>query len=135
MLNQSQGFRFPKSARLLRSPDFKRVQSRGRKTRTPHLLVIYTPNQLAGSRFGLVVSRKVGNAVQRNWVKRRLRESIRHRRHELLGSWDVAIIPSRNAPSLDFQTLDVELGLVISRLSHESRRHESQRSSRHGGRR
>jgi ribonuclease P protein component len=58
----------------------------------------------ASSRLGLTVSRKVGNAVVRNRVKRRIREWFRRERHEFEGVWDVVVIARREAAALDFET-------------------------------
>ncbi len=68
---------FPKSVRLLTKSDFDQVFNR-RKSRADRRLVVYTaPNQQGHARLGLVVSRKVGNAVVRNRWKRLLREAFR----------------------------------------------------------
>ncbi len=61
-------------------------------------------------RFGLTVSRKVGNAVVRNRVKRWLREVLRHRKHRV-ADVDVVIIARRNAGSAGL----AELGRQIDR--------------------
>ncbi|HJN72862.1 MAG TPA: ribonuclease P protein component [Myxococcota bacterium] len=116
----SAGFGFPKSARLLLSHDFRRVQGRGRRIRTRHLLVLYTPGRREESRWGLVVSKKVGKAVTRNQVKRWLRESIRHRRRELVGAWDLAVIASPRAADSTFSVLDEEIAEVVKTLSQRA---------------
>lgn len=70
---------FPKNIRLLSSPEFRRVLDQGAKSVRPEIVVFCMANtQLQkGRRLGLIVSRKVGNAVTRNLVKRRLRELFR----------------------------------------------------------
>jgi ribonuclease P protein component len=111
------GESFPKSIRILRSPDFRRVQGRGLRFRTKHLLVLQTRGRSPRSRFGLTVSRKVGNAVTRNRVKRWLRESIRRRRAELDGRWDVVFIASPGAGSAGFDALDLEVASALKAIS------------------
>lgn len=70
---------FPKESRLLNSQDFNYLRKGASVINTPFLRFYYKKSQLAssGSRLGLSVSRKVGNAVQRNIVKRVLREQFR----------------------------------------------------------
>ncbi len=97
------------------------MQGRGRKLRTPHLLVLYTRGRRKSSRWGLVVSRKVGNAVKRNQVKRWLREAIRHSRGDLRGRWDLAVIPSPRATEVGFHVLQSEIDQVVSTLSERAR--------------
>lgn len=74
---------FPKAARLLKSADFDTVFN-ARQSVADRTLVVYgKANELGHPRLGLVVSRKVGNAVTRNRWKRTLREAFRLSQHEL----------------------------------------------------
>jgi ribonuclease P protein component len=63
-----------KSTRLTDSPEFERVYRRGAAYRGRFFSVHAFPNELGTPRLGLSVSRKVGNAVTRNAVRRRLKE-------------------------------------------------------------
>jgi ribonuclease P protein component len=76
---------FPQGARLKRSVEFQRIQKTGRRFHTKLFVVCYCKKSLSTARFGLTVSRKVGNAVTRNRVKRWLRESIRKSSHQFDG--------------------------------------------------
>ena len=63
-----------------------------------NMLVYACPNSLGYARLGLVVSRRLGNAVVRNLIKRRLREAFRTNRHDLPTDLDVICIPRSGPP-------------------------------------
>lgn len=109
--------RFPRALRLRRSADFRWVQGRGKRVKMPRILVLFTPGRAPQSRFGLVVSRKVGNAVRRNRVKRWLREAIRRNRRVLQGRWDLAIIAHPSAAQAGLLVLESELREALSRMN------------------
>jgi ribonuclease P protein component len=80
---------------------------------------------LEHSRFGFAIGRRVGNAVIRNRIKRRMRESVRMRlkRHEILAGWDVVLIARRPIRDASFHQVDEAIGLVLRRarlLSEEA---------------
>jgi ribonuclease P protein component len=77
--------RFAKSSRLLKHSDFERVYRQGRRYSLPNLALFYLvrdavpESERAGSaiRVGFTVPRALGGAVQRNRIKRRMREAVR----------------------------------------------------------
>ena len=97
---------FPKSIRLRSRREYLRVQRGGTRVSSKGLLVFYRKNEKKHPRFGTTVSKKVGNAVVRNRVKRRLREAIRHHQHRLTAAVDVVFIASPRAASLSYGDLE-----------------------------
>jgi ribonuclease P protein component len=73
------GESFPGGVRLHRRFEFRAVQSKGRRFASPSFLGYILPAREGASRLGITVGRKIGNAVQRNRLKRVVREWFRKR--------------------------------------------------------
>jgi ribonuclease P protein component len=82
--------------RLRKSTDFKRVRRLGKSYAHPFVVLIKHPNQEGYSRFGVAAGRSIGNAVERNRAKRRIKEIIRHRITRISDGWDIVFL-ARNA--------------------------------------
>jgi ribonuclease P protein component len=79
--------------RLSRSAEFERVYRHGRSVANRQLVLYTFPNaSTQRPRLGLSVSRKVGGAVQRNKVKRLLREAFAHAQGELVAGQDMVVV-------------------------------------------
>lgn len=86
------GFRFTRRQRLTRQRDFERVFE-GRCRAADASMVIYVDtNGLSDTRLGMSVSRRVGNAVKRNRIKRLIREAFRLSQHDLPAGLDVVCV-------------------------------------------
>jgi ribonuclease P protein component len=97
---------FPKRARLLRSVEFRKVYDQGRRRSLDFLVAFAMENGQPHSRIGLTVPRAVGGSVERNRIRRRLRESIRKRLAELGPGWDIVLNVRQTAKAVDFAVLD-----------------------------
>jgi ribonuclease P protein component len=111
---------FPRSVRLLRRSEFVRVQQGGKRVHTAHFIVLMTP--AVGQRFGVTVGRKVGGAVQRNRIKRLLREVFRRNRELFLADCAVVLVARTGADRLDYESVKGELlraQQALARVRHQ----------------
>lgn len=104
-----------KAIRLRKHAQFCRVQSKGRRIGGKFLLVIFAPSAFLDVRFGLTVSKRVGNAVVRNRVKRRLRDILRHHK-TLLSGLDVVWIAKAEAASASHAMLQADILDLMDRI-------------------
>lgn len=110
--------RFPPQLRLKTPSDFDAVFTRRASAGNGWLVVYAAKNDMGVCRVGLVVSKKkIGNAVQRNRWKRRLREAFRLSREKLPSGFDFVVLPqSKQHPTF----AELENGLV--QLAHRAAR-------------
>ena len=110
---------FPRSARLLRHADFQRVYKQGKRHFSASMTVFYLRRpemaqsaksaSASGLRIGFTVGRALGGAVQRNRMKRRLREAVRLTRPWPGASADVVINPKKLLLTIGFEAIVNEL--------------------------
>ncbi|HVO60564.1 MAG TPA: ribonuclease P protein component [Terriglobales bacterium] len=106
---------YPRSMRLLRHADFERVYQQGRRHFSAHMTVFYLRRQdTKSARVGYTVSRALGGAVDRNRVKRRLREAVRLSCPELHGPLDIVINPKKSLLQADFEELKKEVARALA---------------------
>ena len=95
----------PQHLRLRGHRQFQHLHRDGKNIFHPLLKLSLLPNQLPHNRYGFIVSTRLGNAVCRNRIRRRLREAVRVWHESLHQGYDVVIIartPGQNASYHDF---------------------------------
>ncbi|MCK6590081.1 MAG: ribonuclease P protein component [Polyangiaceae bacterium] len=120
------GLTLTRSQRIRKRADFVRIQDGGARVSTRHFLLLLSP-QLAAradvpevhpstapnpARLGVVASRKVGGAVERNRAKRLLREVFRKHQEIFPPQLDVVIIVRPGAHELAFADVEAEITAV-----------------------
>jgi ribonuclease P protein component len=99
--------------RLTKPEQFSLVFKKGISQADRLLVIKALPNQLETSRYGISVSKKVGNAVVRNRVKRVLREILRLSPPE--NGWDIVVVARSPSASCDYQHLEKSIQSLLSR--------------------
>lgn len=102
--------------RMKKRYEFRQVQLGGRRIHTPHFLIVVQPNALHNTRLGITVTKKVGTAVERNRIKRIVREVFRRNRQLFPASHDVVFIAKRSATGIEYAGLLSDLERAARRL-------------------
>ena len=106
--------RFRSSNRILRTSDFRRAYTQGKRIAGQYFTAFCLKVPLnQGPRFGFTLPRALGKAVIRNRVKRRLRETLRLRFREFAPEWDIVINPRRAAFTASPDALRQEIERLI----------------------
>lgn len=85
---------------------FRRLYAKGKNQVTPHLALYTRKNGGGVSRLGITVSTKLGHAVVRNRVRRRLREIYRIHEHEFVSGYDIVAVARVRAVYAKFDELE-----------------------------
>jgi ribonuclease P protein component len=111
--------RFPKEVRLRRRAEFLKVQETGQKFPQDAFLALALANGRPDgvTRLGLTVSSKVGNAVVRNRIRRRLRELFRRRAQRLPAGLDVVLIARSAAAQVEAPALSAAFERLATGLA------------------
>jgi len=107
---------FLKQERIRRRKDFLSVYYKGTRGAHGGLAMHALQTGRVRTRFGLSVGRKFGRAVERNRVKRRLREIFRLCKHQLKPGYDVIITIQREAAGRSFRQLEESVTTLLARL-------------------
>ena len=107
---------FPKSARILRSKDFRKVYDHGAKFSGPLFSAFCLRNNgKKAVRVGFTCPRALGGAVIRNRIKRRVREAVRGRLELAGAGWEIVINPRLRAMTAPFLQLEREVEKLFQR--------------------
>jgi ribonuclease P protein component len=107
------------SHRLRQHADYQRVYKAGRKQFAKQMAYFFAlraagaPSDATGPRIGLTVPKALGKAVDRNRIKRRLREAVRRALPSLSVSVDVVLHPKASVLKLDFAVIEQEVAEIF----------------------
>ena len=116
--------RFPRGARIRRGAEIQQLLRKGERKRTDHLEAFVTGSPSSRTRLALIVPKYGHKIVERNRLKRRLREAVRLRLltacRETGVALDIAIRPRPGAYSLEYSELEREIGELTEVLCSPS---------------
>lgn len=95
-----------KNKRLRSNRDFRIIYRHGKGYFNKNFTFVVKKNKKQGSRVGFSITKKYGNAVERNKLKRRLKEIFRHNFDLIENGYDIVVIPRQNTKKLSYQELE-----------------------------
>jgi ribonuclease P protein component len=113
---------FSKERRILKRSDFIRLSQKNQKVQNQHFVALFQKSDTGRTRLGITVTKRVGNAVARNQLKRYVREFFRQHSHTVQRGIDINIlvktktsgIPSKEA----YRSLQSIFCKIRERLEH-----------------
>jgi ribonuclease P protein component len=112
---------FPKSARLLRTADYRKVYAEGKRRNLDWMVAFYRATGRDSSRVGFTLPKAFGPAVDRNRMKRRLREAVRKNWKDLSPGWDIVLHPRRTALTMEFPRIEEAMRKLFQSCARTNR--------------
>lgn len=106
-----------KTYRLKRRQDFRRVYQRGKSTANRAFVLCWRPNRSGVPRIGFSVSKKIGKAVERNKVRRKLREACRLQLGLFAPGYDYVLIARQGAKAATVSGLRQKITATLRQIS------------------
>lgn len=104
------------SVSLKENFEFRRIYARGRSAVSPYMVLYCRKNGRTVNRLGLTAGKKLGNAVVRNRLRRRLREIYRLNEPKLRPGYDIVIVARHRAIGAEYSALDREFLRLAEKL-------------------
>lgn len=101
---------------MKKNHEFRRLYAKGKSVATPALVVYFRKTNRDYNQLGITVSTKVGNAVTRNRVRRRLREIYRLNEERLPKGLDIVVVARQKSPYVSYAELEKAYLYACSRL-------------------
>jgi ribonuclease P protein component len=106
-----------KDWRISRGKEYRFIYNNGRKIIGKYMILFLSENQLTYNRFGIVTSKKTGNAVIRNRAKRQIREVIRKNLKNLQPGYDIVVVARYNIKDAIFDLIESDFLKLMRKAS------------------
>jgi ribonuclease P protein component len=107
---------FSKASRILKRSEFIRLSENNRKVQNQHFVALFSRSDTGQTRLGITVTKRVGNAVARNQMKRYVREFFRQNLHTVECGTDINIIVKKKASNISSIEAYRSLQTIFSRI-------------------
>jgi len=107
----------PKKVRLLKRAQFLTLSKLGKRVHTDSFIAIVLNGTAQNNRIGITISKKVGNAVERNRIKRITREYFRHNKENISGPIDLNIIARKGLTPLSNRQIIEKLDKLFRKIA------------------
>jgi ribonuclease P protein component len=86
--------------------EFQKVYNEGKNYWNRNLVLYVRKNDLEETRIGYTITKKYGNAVVRNRIRRQMKEIVRLNFHKIKGGYDLVFIPKKNTIDISYKELE-----------------------------
>jgi ribonuclease P protein component len=111
---------FTKADRILKRSEFIFLSKYGKKIHNKYFIAVISRGKTGRIRLGITVTKKVGNAVVRNRLKRLIREYFRLNRDNISRNWDINLIAKKEASELSANLINSSLHTLFKKIGKES---------------
>ena len=101
---------------LTKNREFQKVYRRGKYAATAFLVIYSINNKSDISKFGITTSRKVGNSVKRNRMRRLIKENLRQLYGRIVKGFDIVIVARKAETYTNMEVIGKELRYLLHRL-------------------
>lgn len=105
-----------KTVSLKENREFLRVYKKGKFSVGKYLVLYSFNNGLNYNRIGITASKKTGNSVKRNRIKRLVKENLRHEEENIKSGFDFVIVVRNNSEIPDYHNVKKELNFLLKKL-------------------
>lgn len=106
-----------KENRLKKRKEYKYIFRKGKKLFSESFIMVYVPTKLENYKIGVSISKKVGNAVERNRISRRLKNALRKQNININPKYNYIFVARKNATTKNYKQIYLEIENLLKRLN------------------